>query len=66
MTLLISYAATAFNVVRRRWRASRADGQRGSTPEETALIALMVVMAITVVGIVTAKVVTAATGISLP
>ena len=66
MNLLMLHYTTILTALRHRWQQLRADGQRGSTPEETALIALFVVMAITVVGLITAKVVSAASGISLP
>jgi hypothetical protein len=58
--------AIALDTVRRRWQQLAAEPQRGNTPEQTALIALLVIMAITVVGIISAKVVSAADGISLP
>jgi hypothetical protein len=66
VTRLTVHLALALAVVRRRWQQLLADPQRGNTPEQTALIALLVVMAITVVGIISAKVVSAAGGISLP
>jgi hypothetical protein len=58
--------ALVLAAARRRWSQLVAEPQRGNTPEQTALIALLVIMAITVVGIISAKVVSAASGISLP
>jgi hypothetical protein len=52
--------------IRSRWQHLVAEPQRGNTPEQTALIALLVIMAITVVGIISAKVISAAGGISIP
>ena len=66
VTRLTVCLAMALEEVRRRWHRLVAEPQRGSTPEQTALIALLVIMAITVVGIISAKVVSAAGGISLP
>ena len=52
--------------VRRRFeQLLLAEPQRGNTPEQTALTALLVLMAVTVVGIITAKVVSAASGETL-
>jgi len=58
--------ALVLAAARLRWQHLLAEPQRGNTPEQTALIALLVIMAITVVGIISAKVVSAASGISLP
>ena len=66
MNPLIYYLSATFAAACRRWHQLRTEPQRGSTAEQTALIALLVVMAITVVGIISAKVVGAANGISLP
>lgn len=66
MNLLIYYLSSAFAATRRRWHHLRTESQRGSTAEQTALIALLVVLAITVVGIISAKVIGAANGITLP
>ncbi len=66
LTRLSVRLAVALDEVRRCWHQLAAEPQRGSTPEQTALIALLVIMAITVVGIISAKVVSAASGISLP
>lgn len=66
MNQLTLYLTIALDTVRRRWQNLLTQPQRGNTPEQTALIALLVVMAITVVGIISAKVVGAADGISLP
>jgi len=66
ITRITVHLAIALDALRRRWQQLAAEPQRGSTPEQTALIALLVVMAITVVGIISAKVVSAANGISLP
>jgi hypothetical protein len=60
------HLALVLTAVRRRWSQLLAEPQLGNTPEQTALIALLVIMAITVVGIISAKVVSAASGISLP
>ncbi len=65
-TRLTVHLAIALAAIRRRWQHLVAEPQRGNTPEQTALIALLVIMAITVVGIISAKVVSAASGISLP
>jgi hypothetical protein len=65
-TRLTVHLALVLAAIRRRWMRLVAEPQRGSTPEQTALIALLVIMAITVVGIISAKVVSAASGISLP
>lgn len=56
----------ATDALRRRWHQLRTESERGNTAEQTVLIALLVVLAITVVGIITAKVVGAANGITLP
>ena len=66
VTRITVHLALILAAVRRRWRHLLAEPQRGNTPEQTALIALLVIMAITVVGIISAKVVSAASGISLP
>jgi hypothetical protein len=66
VTRITVHLALLLAAVRRRWQQLIAEPQRGSTPEQTALIALLVIMAITVVGIISAKVVSAASGISLP
>jgi len=66
MNPLTLYLAIATDALRRRWLQLRAEGERGNSAEQTALIALLVVLAITVVGIISAKVVGAANGISLP
>lgn len=66
LTRLSVRLALVLDELRRRWHHLAAEPQRGSTPEQTALIALLVIMAITVVGIISAKVVSAASGISLP
>jgi hypothetical protein len=65
-TRLTVHLAIALAAIRRRFQQLLAEPQRGNTPEQTALIALLVIMAITVVGIISAKVVSAASGISLP
>lgn len=66
MNPLILRLAIAAAALRRRWHQLRSEGERGNTAEQTVLIALLVVLAITVVGIITAKVVGAANGITLP
>jgi hypothetical protein len=66
VTRITVHLALLLTAARRRWLQLLAEPQRGNTPEQTALIALLVIMAITVVGIISAKVVTAASGISLP
>jgi hypothetical protein len=66
VTRLTVHLAIILAAARHRWQQLVAEPQRGNTPEQTALIALLVIMAITVVGIISAKVVSAASGISLP
>ena len=66
VTRITVHLALLLAAARRRWAQLLAEPQRGNTPEQTALIALLVIMAITVVGIISAKVVSAASGISLP
>ena len=51
---------------RRRFERLVAEPQRGSTPEQTALIALLVLMAVTVVGIISTIVTGAARSLSIP
>jgi hypothetical protein len=65
MQPLIAYLTTALVTVRARWRAARHDGERGDMPDQIVWIALLVVLAITVLGIITAKVISKANGIGM-
>lgn len=65
MEPLIAYLTTALTTARSRWRAARATPERGELPDQIVWIALLVVLAITVIGIVTAKVVAKANGIGM-
>jgi hypothetical protein len=65
MLPLISYLATTLTAARTRWRAARYDGERGDMPDQIVWIALLVVLAITVLGIITAKVISKANGIGM-
>ena len=48
------YLAAILATARTRWRAARTDPERGDMPDQIVWIALLVVLAITVIGIVTA------------
>ncbi len=65
MPPLISLLATALHTARRRWRTARSTPERGDMPDQIVWIALLVVLAITVVGIITAKVIAKANGIGM-
>lgn len=66
MNTLMIYLAVAVTRLRARWRAAVAEPERGNSAETVVLIALFVLLAITVGGVITAKVTDAANGISLP
>lgn len=66
VTRLTVHLAVLLDAVRRRWQHLLAEPQRGNTPEQTALTALLVVMAVSVVGVITAIVLNAAHAISIP
>lgn len=51
---------------RRRWYQLLAQPERGEVSDYTVVTALVVILAVTVLGIITAKVTGAANGISLP
>jgi hypothetical protein len=53
-----------FHVLAARWQASRAEPDAGYTTETVVVTALLVALALTAVGIIVAKVVSAANGIS--
>ena len=63
MTLYLTARALS---LRTRWRAMAAEPERGNSAETVVLIALFVLLAITVGGVITAKVTGAANSISLP
>lgn len=65
MEPVIAYLTAALATARTRWRAARATPERGDMPDQIVWIALLVVLAITVIGIVTAKVVAKANGIGM-
>ena len=65
MQPLTVYLAAILATARTRWRAARTDPERGDMPDQIVWIALLVVLAITVIGIVTAKVVAKANGIGM-
>lgn len=65
MHTLILHIAAALDTARTRWHAARATPERGDMPDQIVWIALLVVLAITVVGIITAKVVAKANGIGM-
>ena len=64
VTRLTVRLALVLDATRRRWQQLAADPQRGSVPDETAMIALMVVLAVTVVGIISALCLAAAHAVS--
>ena len=66
MNTLMIHLALAVARLRARWRAAAAEPERGNSAETVVLIALFVLLAITVGGVITAKVTSAANGISLP
>ena len=53
-----------FGVLRGRWEALRADPEAGYTTETVIVTALLAALALTAVGIIVAKVVSAANNIS--
>jgi hypothetical protein len=62
---LTAYLTAALATARTRWHTARATPERGELPDQIVWIALLVVLAITVIGIVTAKVVAKANGIGM-
>jgi hypothetical protein len=64
-TRLAAALTTALATARGRWHAARATPERGDMPDQIVWIALLVVLAITIVGIITAKVIAKANGIGL-
>ena len=65
MLPLISYLTAALTTARTRWRTARSAPERGDMPDQIVWIALLVVLAITVLGIITAKVISKASGIGM-
>ena len=65
MEPLIAYLAAALATARTRWRTARSTPERGDMPDQIVWIALLVVLAITVLGIITAKVISKANGIGM-
>lgn len=65
MLPLIAYLTTALTTARTRWRAARRAPERGDMPDQIVWIALLVVLAITVLGVITAKVLAKANGIGM-
>ena len=65
MLSLIAHLTAALTTARIRWRTARATPERGDMPDNIVWIALLVVLAITVLGIITAKVVAKANGIGM-
>ncbi len=65
MHSLITQLTAAFDTARTRWQAAHEEPERGDKPDQIVWIALLVVLAITVVGIITAKVVAKANGIGM-
>jgi hypothetical protein len=65
MLSLIARLAAALATARIRWHTARATPERGDMPDNIVWIALLVVLAITVLGIITAKVVAKANGIGM-
>jgi hypothetical protein len=65
MNPLIVYLTATLAMLRSRWRAARRDPERGDMPDQIVWIALLVVLAITVIGSITAKVVAKANGIGM-
>ena len=65
MNALLAHLAAALAAARTRWHMARQNPERGDMPDQIVWIALLVVLAITVVGIVTAKVVAKANGIGM-
>jgi hypothetical protein len=63
LTLLLAARALS---LRERWHTAMAEPERGNSAETVVLIALFVLLAITVGGVITAKVTGAANSISLP
>jgi hypothetical protein len=66
VTRLTIRLALVLAAVRLRFERLIAEPERGNTPEQTALTALLVLMAVTVVGIITAVVTGAARSLSIP
>ena len=65
MFALITHLAGALDTARARWHAARSEPERGDMPDQIVWIALLVVLAITAVGIITAKVIAKANGIGM-
>lgn len=65
MNTLIAHLAATLATARTRWHAARSQPERGDMPDQIVWIALLVVLAITVIGIITAKVVAKANGIGM-
>lgn len=65
MQPLIAHLTTALATTRTRWRAARATPERGDMPDQIVWIALLVVLAITAVGVIAAKVLAKANGIGM-
>lgn len=65
MDPLISYLTTALHTAHARWQRARRTPERGDMPDQIVWIALLVVLAITVVGIIAAKVTAKANGIGM-
>ena len=62
---LIAYLTAALAAARTRWRAARRTPERGDMPDQIVWIALLVVLAITAVGVIAAKVLAKANGIGM-
>lgn len=65
ITHLTATLTTAMDTARAHWHTARSTPERGDMPDQIVWIALLVVLAITVVGIITAKVIAKANGIGM-
>ncbi|MBS2965645.1 hypothetical protein KGA66_21520 [Actinocrinis puniceicyclus] len=65
MLPLITHLTATLHTARTRWRTARSAPERGDMPDQIVWIALLVILAITVVGIITAKVIAKANGIGM-
>ena len=65
MNPLIARLTVALAALRTRWQAARQEPERGDMPDQIVWIALLVVLAITAVGVIAAKVLAKANGIGM-
>ena len=65
MHLLITCLTKVLTSLRERWRVARQEPERGDMPDQIVWIALLVVLAITAVGVIATKVLAKANGIGM-